>query len=122
MHRFAVIVAFCVAMVVVPSAGAASRSLVQSPTATGCASDATSPCAAAKALDYAHDIALSPNGQQLYAASYFNDGVVTFARNATTGALTQLAGTAGCVTATGRADAGAPATAASARTGAGCPA
>ena len=42
-------------------------------------------------------VAVSPDGRHVYVGSLDNDMVAVFARNATTGALTQLSGTAGCV-------------------------
>jgi 6-phosphogluconolactonase (cycloisomerase 2 family) len=58
-------------------------------------------CADGVALDGARSIALSANGKSLYVASRVSDAVVAFARDTKTGALTQLAGTAGCVSETG---------------------
>ena len=58
------------------------------------------PCADGTALDAAFSVAVSRDGQHVYVASLFG-GVAVFARDKATGALTQLAGTAGCVSADG---------------------
>jgi 6-phosphogluconolactonase (cycloisomerase 2 family) len=42
-------------------------------------------------------VAVSPDGRHVYVGSLDNDMVAVFSRNLTTGALTQLSGTAGCV-------------------------
>ncbi|HEY5196415.1 MAG TPA: hypothetical protein VIJ51_05260 [Solirubrobacteraceae bacterium] len=57
------------------------------------------PCEAARATTQASGIALSPDGRYAYVASA--DGLAVAARNPRTGSLTQLAGPAGCVDATG---------------------
>jgi DNA-binding beta-propeller fold protein YncE len=56
-------------------------------------------CANGRALLDAHSAAVSADGKNVYVAS--RDAVAAFARDATTGALTQLAGAAGCVSETG---------------------
>jgi DNA-binding beta-propeller fold protein YncE len=43
------------------------------------------------------DVAVSPDGLNAYAADYVNDSVDVFARDPSTGELTQLSGTAACV-------------------------
>jgi 6-phosphogluconolactonase (cycloisomerase 2 family) len=58
-------------------------------------------CAVGKALAGARSAAVSPDGTSVYVASYFSDAVAAFSRNPTTGALIQLAGTAGCISETG---------------------
>jgi DNA-binding beta-propeller fold protein YncE len=42
-------------------------------------------------------VTVSPDGKTVYVASELSDAVAVFARNTTSGALTQLAGLAGCV-------------------------
>jgi DNA-binding beta-propeller fold protein YncE len=54
-------------------------------------------CTTSRLAADVYDIALSPDGSTLYGASYDNDAVVAFSRNATSGALTQLSGTGGCI-------------------------
>jgi fibronectin-binding autotransporter adhesin len=61
-------------------------------------------CADGKGLDGAISVAVSPDGKHVYVASFFGDAVAIFARNRTTGALTQLAGPAGCIKESGDAD------------------
>jgi DNA-binding beta-propeller fold protein YncE len=56
-------------------------------------------CAPVRAASDASGVAVSPDGRYVYLASAV--GLDVFARNAKTGGLTQLAGTAGCVDATG---------------------
>ena len=60
-------------------------------------------CADGKALDGANSVVLSPDGRHVYVTSSIlgSGGVAAFTRNRTTGALTQLAGTDGCVSETG---------------------
>jgi 6-phosphogluconolactonase (cycloisomerase 2 family) len=58
-------------------------------------------CADGKALDSAQGIAVSGDGKNVYSAALLSDAVAAFTRNTSTGALTQLAGTAGCVSETG---------------------
>jgi 6-phosphogluconolactonase (cycloisomerase 2 family) len=69
----------------------------------GCVSETGSggECSDGKALDAASGIAVSPDGKQVYAASYNSGAIAVFARDKSTGALTQLVGTAGCVSETG---------------------
>jgi 6-phosphogluconolactonase (cycloisomerase 2 family) len=54
-------------------------------------------CAGGRGLDGAGWFALSPDGTYGYLAAFDSSTVTTYARNGTTGQLTQLAGTAGCV-------------------------
>ncbi len=58
-------------------------------------------CADGKALDGANGTAVSKDGRSVYIVSSESDSVAVFARSTTTGALTQLAGSAGCVSDTG---------------------
>jgi DNA-binding beta-propeller fold protein YncE len=53
-------------------------------------------CMGGHGLFGAVSVAVSPDGQHLYVASHGN-AVAIFARNVTTGALTQLNGLAGCI-------------------------
>jgi 6-phosphogluconolactonase (cycloisomerase 2 family) len=64
----------------------------------GCISDAaTEGCADGRALDGAIAAAVSPDGRNVYVTTRVSDSIAVFARNATTGVLTQLSGAAGCV-------------------------
>jgi DNA-binding beta-propeller fold protein YncE len=77
-----------------PTTGAIS----QPPGAAGCISDdGSGPCADGHGLLNPLGVAVSPDGKSVYATSYTSDAVVRLARNTTTGAISQSAGTAGCV-------------------------
>jgi DNA-binding beta-propeller fold protein YncE len=58
-------------------------------------------CADGKALLDAWSVAVSTDGQSVYVTSLLSNAVAIFRRNTTSGALTQLAGTAGCVSESG---------------------
>ena len=69
----------------------------------GCVSETgtSGACADGTALDGARGVAVSPDGTSVYVAAFFSDAIAVFARDPSTGALTQLAGTAGCISETG---------------------
>jgi DNA-binding beta-propeller fold protein YncE len=75
--------------------------------ATGDDGSGPGTCTTGKGLHDANGIALSPDGTSAYVAAQGNGGLDTpgaldvFSRNTTTGALTQLAGTAGCISLNG---------------------
>jgi fibronectin-binding autotransporter adhesin len=77
--------------------------LTQLPGTAGCVSETgtNGQCVDGKALDGTTSLAVSPDGKNVYVASVRGDSVAVFNRNATTGQLTQLSGTAGCVSRTG---------------------
>lgn len=55
-------------------------------------------CATGRALEYPQHVTVSPKGDNVYVTSDAGaDAVAAFSRDKATGALTQLAGTAGCV-------------------------
>lgn len=54
-------------------------------------------CAAARGLNGPNSVAVSPDGKFVYATSLVSDDVTVMRRNRSTGALTQLPGTSGCV-------------------------
>jgi DNA-binding beta-propeller fold protein YncE len=54
-------------------------------------------CGAGNGLELAVSVAVSPDGKNVYVASFGQDAVSVFARDRATGALTQLPGAAGCV-------------------------
>ncbi len=58
-------------------------------------------CADGKALESPFDVAVSPDGENVYVASYVSDAVAVFSRIAGAGGLSQHSGTAGCVSDTG---------------------
>lgn len=78
-------------------------------TPTGCLSEVrdVGPCRSARALEGAFDVAVSRDGRSVYVATGFDfrldidafvtSGVAVFRRNASSGALSQLAGRAGCL-------------------------
>jgi DNA-binding beta-propeller fold protein YncE len=64
----------------------------------GCISETGSePCADGHALNGPVWVTVSPDGKSVYAAAHFSNAVVRFTRNTTTGAISQPAGTAGCI-------------------------
>jgi len=80
------------------SAGAISQPAGNS----GCVSqDGVGTCASGQALVGAYAVAVSPDGKNVYVASFGSSAVVRFNRNTTTGALTQPGGSAGCISETG---------------------
>jgi DNA-binding beta-propeller fold protein YncE len=70
--------------------------------AAGCISeDGGGPCADGRALEATQSVAVAPGGKSVYVASYVSNAVARLNRNTTTGAITQPAGTAGCISQTG---------------------
>ena len=70
----------------------------QSPGTDGCVSeDGVGTCTSAQGMLGAQSLAMSPDGKNVYVASFDAGGVVRLDRNPTTGVLTQPAGTAGCI-------------------------
>ena len=82
----------------------ATGKLVQSSDVTGCVSeDGTGgSCGDGRALLTPEFVTVSPDGKHVYAVTDTSNSVVIFARDRTTGALTQLSGVAGCVRRTAR--------------------
>lgn len=89
--------------VAVFSRNTATGALTQPPGASGCISETGSggACIDGAALDGARTVAVSPDGANVYVAAETSGAVSVFARDELTGALTQLAGLAGCVSQTG---------------------
>jgi 6-phosphogluconolactonase (cycloisomerase 2 family) len=76
--------------------------LNQLPGSAGCITSGTaSGCAPGIALGDAWSVAVSPDGANVYVMSDVGNSVAVFSRDASTGALTQLPGTAACVSTTG---------------------
>ncbi len=72
--------------------------LTQPAGTAGCISETgAGPCADGHGLDSPRDVAVSPDGKSVYVVSWYSQAVVRLNRNPTTGALTQPAGTAGCI-------------------------
>jgi 6-phosphogluconolactonase (cycloisomerase 2 family) len=83
---------------------ATTGALTQRAATAGCVNESgLDGCADGKALLGAHGIAVSPDGKHVYVVSSTSLAVAAFSRDKATGALTQLAGTAGCASATGTA-------------------
>jgi DNA-binding beta-propeller fold protein YncE len=77
---------------------AATGALAQKPGTAGCVASSGSDCTPGTRLGSVVDVALSPDGLNVYAVSLFGSAVLTFDRDPTTGGLTQKAGPAGCTT------------------------
>jgi hypothetical protein len=81
-------------------------------TYTGTSEDGPGTCTRARGLATGESVAISPDGANVYALTGSDKfipleaGVVLFSRNPSTGALTQLSGTAGCLTPDGSSAAG----------------
>jgi DNA-binding beta-propeller fold protein YncE len=68
------------------------------PASSGCISGLPLPgCAAGLGLGAPDVVVVSPDGENVYAGSFLGNSVAAFGRDQTTGALTQLAGSAGCI-------------------------
>ena len=91
-----------VVLLATAAALAVTGALTQPAGTAGCASETgTGPCADGHGLRYADSVAVSADGKSVYAASDLSRAVVRFTRNTTTGAISQPAGTAGCISETG---------------------
>jgi WD40 repeat protein len=88
-----------VAFTVNQSTGALTRI----PGQTGCYRETpvASDCLDGNRMVKVTDVRVSPDGKNVYATGYSSASIAVFDRNATTGKLTQKAGTAGCVSQTG---------------------
>jgi len=84
--------------------GNANNGVISQPAGTaGCVSRTGSGghCADGHALNDPFGVEVSPDGKSVYVASSSSDAVSRFNRNTTAGAISQPAGTAGCVSETG---------------------
>src|SRR5215211_2830953 len=79
-----------------PTTGA----LAQKPGTSGCVASSGSDCKPGVRLSSVVDVAVSPDGLNVYAVSLFGEALLSFDRDQTTGELTQKAGPAGCTTET----------------------
>jgi DNA-binding beta-propeller fold protein YncE len=69
------------------------------PSASGCISGLALPgCTPGRALKWPDVVVVSPDGKNVYVGDFGGGGVVSFSRAGGAGALTQLSGTAGCIT------------------------
>jgi DNA-binding beta-propeller fold protein YncE len=87
----------------VTSPASAAPPLMQLPGSAGCISETGSEgtCVDGVALEFARSIAISPDGRNVYVASFVSDAIAVFDRDRSTGALTQKAGLEGCLSETG---------------------
>jgi DNA-binding beta-propeller fold protein YncE len=69
------------------------------PSASGCISGLPiAGCTAGRALKWPDVVVVSPDGKNVYVGDFAGSGVISFSRAGKAGALTQLSGTAGCIT------------------------
>ena len=72
--------------------------LSQLPVGTGCISGLPLPgCVSGRALSGPDVLTVSPDGKNLYVASFFGNAVAVFVRDPSSGALAQPAGSTGCI-------------------------
>jgi DNA-binding beta-propeller fold protein YncE len=73
--------------------------LTQARNGGGCiANSPTTGCATGRALDGPDVVAVSPDGRNVYVGSFKGNALAVFSRRRSTGALSQPAGTTGCIT------------------------
>ncbi len=80
---------------------ASTGALTQKAGTAGCVSHSHVACTAGVALESPSAVALSPDGRNVYVSTVTSDAVATFDRDLATGALTQKAGLAACISETG---------------------
>ncbi len=69
------------------------------PSASGCVSGLPIPgCTPGRGVKWPDVVVVSPDGKNVYVGDFAGSGVTSFSRAAGSGALTQLGGTAGCIT------------------------
>jgi DNA-binding beta-propeller fold protein YncE len=79
-----------------------SGAITQPAGTAGCISETgAGPCADGHGLSFASSAAVSPDSKSVYVASISSNAVARFDRDTTAGAITQPAGTTGCVSETG---------------------
>jgi DNA-binding beta-propeller fold protein YncE len=72
------------------------------PAASGCISGLPIPgCTAGRGIKWPDVVVVSPDGKNVYVGDFAGSGVTSFSRAGKAGALTQLSGTAGCITEAG---------------------
>jgi DNA-binding beta-propeller fold protein YncE len=88
---------------VLPAVAWALGELTQKSGTAGCISETGTggACLDGTALDAPQVVVTSPDGRNVYAATALSEAIAIFDRDPTTGALTQKAGTAGCISETG---------------------
>ncbi len=98
----AYVLAASVLLVVTAGALAVTGDLTQPAGTAGCISETgAGPCADGHGLNDGFSVAVSPDGRSVYVALYSGSAVARLVRNTTTGAISQPAGTAGCISETG---------------------
>ena len=103
-RREVVALALAGLVVLLATAGAlaVTGDLTQPAGSAGCVSETGSgPCADGHGLNHPFSVAVSPDGKSVYVALYSGSTVTRLVRDTTTGAITQPAGSAGCVSQTG---------------------
>jgi DNA-binding beta-propeller fold protein YncE len=91
-----------VVLLATAAALAVTGALTQPAGTAGCVSETGSgPCADGHGLSGADAVAVSADGKSVYVASQDSNAVARLVRNTTTGAITQPAGTGGCISETG---------------------
>jgi len=84
--------------VVTLSRDPATGALAQASDGSGCiVQSALAGCTVGRQLSGANAVAASPDGDGVYVTSLFSNSVTSFARNGSSGALTQLEGAGGCL-------------------------
>jgi DNA-binding beta-propeller fold protein YncE len=72
------------------------------PSASGCISGLAIPgCTLGRGVKWPDVVVVSPDGKNVYVGDFAGSGVTSFSRAGASGALTQLGGTAGCITEAG---------------------
>jgi DNA-binding beta-propeller fold protein YncE len=72
------------------------------PSASGCISGLPIPgCTTGRGIKWPDVVVVSPDGKNVYVGDFAGSGVTSFSRAGKAGALTQLSGTAGCITEAG---------------------
>jgi DNA-binding beta-propeller fold protein YncE len=72
------------------------------PSASGCISGLPIPgCTLGRGLKWPDTLVVSPDGKNVYVGDFAGSGVISLSRAGAAGALTQLSGTAGCITEAG---------------------
>ena len=80
------------------SRSSSTGALTQAGDGSGCVANATtSGCTTGRALDGPDVVTVSPDGNNVYVGAFFGNAVAVFARDPSNGALTQPAGTSGCI-------------------------
>jgi DNA-binding beta-propeller fold protein YncE len=84
--------------VVTLSRNAGTGALAQAGDGSGCIVESTlTGCTLGRELSGANAVAVSPDGDGVYATSLFSNSITSFGRNASSGVLTQREGTGGCL-------------------------